>query len=154
MTDWIKSLFGQEKPIIAMAHIPALPGTPRYDDAGGIEALVEAVKPDVKHLVEGGVDSIMCCNEDDRPYLFKAGIEQIAGMTRVVTECMPDAIPFGVDFLWDPFAAVAIAQATGAAFTREVFTGLYESDMGIWSPSAGEVMKGVSAPGATVSSVL
>ena len=141
MTDWIKSHFGTSKPIIAMAHIPALPGTPRYDDAGGVNSLIDQVKPDVENLVAGGVDAIMFCNEDDRPYLFRAGIEQIAAMTRVVTECLPDGIPYGVDFLWDPYAALAIALATGATFTREVFTGMYESDMGAWSPSAGDAMR-------------
>ena len=83
MTEWIHSLFKQKKPVIAMAHIPALPGTPRYDAVGGVRALVESVRPDVRHLVEGGVDAIMFCNEDDRPYLFTAGMEQIAAMTRV-----------------------------------------------------------------------
>jgi len=141
MTDWIKSLFNQSKPVIAMAHVPALPGTPKYDEAGGIGLLIDTVKPDVEKLLAGGVDSIMFCNEDDRPYLLKAGIEQVAAMTRVVTECIPDGVPFGVDFLWDPCAALAIAHATGASFVREVFTGLYESDMGVWSPSPGETMR-------------
>ena len=86
-------------------------------------------------------DAIMFCNEDDRPYVFKAGIEQIAAMTRVVTECSPDRTPFGVDFLWDPYAAIAIAHATGASFVREVLTGLYESDMGLWAPSAGKTIR-------------
>jgi uncharacterized protein len=141
MPEWIKTLFHQTKPVIAMAHLPALPGTPRYDEAGGIRLLVERVRPDVERLVAGGVDAVMFCNEDDRPYIFKAGIEQIAAMSRVVAECAPKGIPFGVDFLWDPFAAIAIAHATGAAFTREVLTGVYESDMGLWAPSAGEIMR-------------
>jgi hypothetical protein len=141
MPDWIKTLFHQTKPIIAMAHVPALPGTPRYDEAGGVDLLIQAVKPDVECLVAGGVDAIMFCNEDDRPYVFKAGIEQIATMTRVVAECAPKAIPYGVDFLWDPYAAIAIAQATGASFVREVFTGVYESDMGLWAPSAGDIIR-------------
>jgi membrane complex biogenesis BtpA family protein len=141
MYDWIFSLFRHTKPVIAMAHIPALPGAPRYDEAGGIEKLIEVVLPDVQNLVAGGVDGIMFCNEDDRPYVFTAGIEQIAAMSRVVNECAPAGIPYGIDFLWDPFASIAIAHATGASFTRQVFTGLYESDMGIWSPSAGEVMR-------------
>jgi hypothetical protein len=38
-------------------------------------------------------------------------------------------------------AAMAIAHATGAAFVREVLTGVYESDMGLWVPNAGEVMR-------------
>ena len=37
----------------------------------------------------------------------EAGIEQIAAMTRVVSECAPAEVPFGVDFLWDPRAATA-----------------------------------------------
>ncbi len=149
MTDWINSLFHQTKPVIAMAHVPALPGTMRYDTEGGVNKLIEKVLPDVENLVAGGVDAIMFCNEDDRPYVFKAGIEQISAMTRVVTECAPNGIPFGVDFLWDPFATVAIAHSTGASFIREVFTGVYESDMGIWSPSAGDIMKFRSRIGAT-----
>jgi len=139
--EWLFELFGKKKPVIGMAHIPALPGTPRYDDKGGMRAIIENVRMSVTHLVEGGMDAIMFCNEDDRPYVFKAGIEQISAMTRVVTELAPKEIPFGVDFLWDPMAAMAIAHATGASFIREVFTGTYESDMGIWSPNAGEVLR-------------
>jgi membrane complex biogenesis BtpA family protein len=136
--DWFTELFKVDKPIIAMAHIPALPGTPRYDKEKGMEYLLAWVKRDVAYLVEGGVDAIMFCNEDDRPYVFEAGIEQIAAMARVVAEAKPEDIPFGVDFLWDPMAAMAVANATGASFMREVLTGVYESDMGIWSPDAGK----------------
>jgi len=135
--DWFKQLFKKSKPIIAMVHIPALPGTPRYDRRGGVQHLIDWVRRDVEHLVEGNVDAIMYCNEDDRPYVFKAGIEQIAAMTRVITETKPEEIPFGVDFLWDAEAALAIAHATGASFIREVLTGVYESDMGLWAPNAG-----------------
>ena len=135
---WFKDLFKTEKPIIAMAHIPALPGTPRYDHRGGMQYLVDWVRRDVELLVDGGVDAIMFCNEDDRPYVFEAGIEQVAAMSRVVAETKPTGIPFGVDFLWDPMAAIAVAQATGASFMREVLTGVYESDMGLWSPDAGK----------------
>lgn len=141
MTTWVEELFGTAKPVIAMVHIPALPGTPRYYEEGGMASIVERVWPDVRVLVEGGFDAVMFCNEDDRPYVFEAGIEQIAAMTRVVTELAPQTVPFGVDFLWDPMAAIAIAHATGASFIREVLTGLYESDMGLWSPSAGKVLR-------------
>ncbi|RPJ01259.1 MAG: BtpA/SgcQ family protein [Chloroflexi bacterium] len=138
---WLKDVFGTHKPVIAMAHLPALPGTPRYSRERGMDFMVDHVAADVEKLVAGGVDALMFCNEDDRPYVLKAGLEQITAMTRVVTEVAPQSIPFGVDFLWDPMAAIAIAHATGAVFIREVFTGLYESDMGIWSPNAGEVMR-------------
>lgn len=141
MTPWFTGLFAKPRPVIAMAHLPALPGTPRYDAHGGVAAIIERVRTDVEMLVKGGVDAIMFCNEDDRPYVFQAGIEQIATMARVVAEVRPREIPFGVDFLWDPKAALAIAHATGASFVREVFTGLYESDMGLWAPNAGDALR-------------
>ena len=39
-------------------------------------------------------------------------------------------------------------HATGAQFVREVFTGAYASDMGLWSPSAGEALRYRRAIGA------
>jgi uncharacterized protein len=142
MSDSIlKGLFEKKKPVIAMAHVPALPSTPRFDERGGMQRLIDSTRSDVERLMEGGVDAIMFCNEDDRPYVFEAAPEQIAAMTRVVTELKPAGIPFGVDFLWDPIAALSIAAATGGSFIREVLTGTYESDMGLWSPKAGQLMR-------------
>jgi len=139
--QWFTDLFGVSKPIITMAHFPALPGTPRYDAEAGIEGILERVREDVQHLLAGGVDAIMFCNEDDRPYSFRADFEAVAVMARVIAEVRPTDRPFGVDFLWDPRAPLAIAQATGATFIREVVTGVYESDMGLWAPDAAELYR-------------
>jgi len=57
-------------------------------------------------------------------------------MTLVITEVRPTDRPFGVDFLWNAKAPLAVAKATGASFIREVVTGVYESDMGLWAPDA------------------
>jgi membrane complex biogenesis BtpA family protein len=141
MANWLTELFSCEKPIIAMAHIPALPGTPRYDATAGIDGLIDKVRVDLEHLIQGGVDGVLFCNEDDRPYSFKAQPEQIAAMTRVVTELRPSEALFGVDFLWDPIAALSIAAASGAMFIREVVTGTYESDMGLWSPDSSALLR-------------
>lgn len=136
MGNLILDLFGVSKAVIAMAHFPALPGTPRYDAQAGVEGIIERMRKDVNALLDGGVDAVMFCNEDDRPYSFHADFEAVAVMTRVITELRPKDRPFGVDFLWDAKAPLAIAKATGAAFIREVVTGVYESDMGIWAPDA------------------
>jgi len=141
MPQLLQKIFGSPKPVIAMAHVPALPGTPRYDAAMGIDGLVDRVRIDVRHLLAGGVDAVMFCNEDDRPYVFHADLGSVAVMTRVITELRPADRPFGTDFLWDPMAALALARATGAAFIREVVTGLYESDMGLWAPDAGALYR-------------
>lgn len=141
MPPKLTELFGTEKPIIAMAHVPAMPGTPLYDPSMGPDGIVEAVRQDVSHLVDGGVDAVMFCNENDRPYQLEAGLESTAMLARVVTECRPDSIPYGVDFLWDPMAAMSVAATTGAAFIREVATGVYESDMGLWQPDAAKLLR-------------
>lgn len=141
MTAMLQELFGSAKPIIAMAHLPALPGTPRHDGARGVDAMVDTLSQDLRHLLDGGVDAVLFCNEDDRPYRFEADLIDAATMARVVTELRPDDRPFGVDYLWDPRAALATAKATGASFFREVVTGVYESDMGLWAPDPAQLYR-------------
>ena len=130
--------FGSKKKvIIAMAHIGAMPGSPLYDEKGGMQKLIDGVAADIEKLQAGGVDAIMFGNENDRPYLLKATPESPAAMTAVVAALKPMIkVPFGVNYLWDPTASVAIAAATGAQFVREIFTGVFASDMGVWAPDA------------------
>src|ERR1700678_2477612 len=135
-SSMIFDFFGaKKKAVIAMAHIGALPGSPLYDAKGGMQKLIDDVVNDVASLQDGGVDAIMFGNENDRPYVFDAPRERIAAMTAVVQAVKPTLkVPFGVNYLWDPKASVAIAQATGALFVREIFTGVFASDMGLWAP--------------------
>lgn len=132
---------GAAKPLIAMAHVPALPGTPLYDDVGGMKAIVRHVREEVAVLVDAGFDAVMFCNENDRPYALQADLAAAACMSRVVADCVPDEIPFGVDYLWDPECALAAAVASEASFIREVVTGTWESDMGVWSPDAAALLR-------------
>lgn len=68
---------GIDTPLIAMAHVPALPGTPLYERQG-IDAIIEHVQRDVSVLVDAGFDAVMFCNENDRPYELDAGPESAA----------------------------------------------------------------------------
>ncbi len=137
----LNQMFHVVKPVIAMAHFPALPGTPLYDPDLGVHGIIAAMKRDIDLLTSNGIDGILFCNEGDRPYTLNADFEAIAVMTRVITEIAPRDRPFGVDFLWDPKAPLAVALATGASFVREVFTGVYESDMGLWQPNAAAMLR-------------
>jgi hypothetical protein len=137
----LKQLFGVAKPAIAMAHLPPLPGTPLYDERGGPDAIVESVRRDVELLVDAGFDAVLFCNEGDRPYELQASLEGVAMMARVVAEVAPRDRPFGVDYLWDAQAALSVAAVSGAAFIREVATGAYESDMGLWAPDAARLLR-------------
>lgn len=141
MTHRLRDLFGDRKPLIAMVHVPPLPGTPLYDAAAGVSGLVDAVKRDLELLLEADFDGYMFCNEGDRPYELHAGPEAAAVMARVVSECAPPDRPFGVDFLWDARCALGVAVATGAGFMREVLTGAWESDMGLWQGEAAHVLR-------------
>ncbi len=138
----IQQIFNKPKAIIAMAHFPPLPGQPLYDADGGVEKIRDVVAGDVRRLIAAGVDGILFCNEGDRPYRTTAGPETIAVMSSVIRDAARNIdIPFGADVLWDPRAAIAIALATGASFVREVFTGAYSSDFGVWTPDPAAALR-------------
>ena len=125
----------RKKLVIAMVHIGALPGTSLYDEKGGMAKLVDGVLADIHALQDGGVDAVMFGNENDRPYSLKVPLASAVAMSSIIATVKPELkVPFGVNYLWDPTASVEIAVATGAKFVREIFTGVYASDMGIWEP--------------------
>lgn len=138
----IKTTFGSHKPIIAMIHFGPLPGSPLYDKDGGMQKLIDLAAADIGALQEGGVDAVMFGNEGDRPYLLKASPQSLAAMSFAVGELKRMIkIPFGVNYLWDPVASVALGIASGARFVREIFTGVYDSDMGFWAPDAASAVR-------------
>lgn len=133
----LAATFGASQPIVGMVHLAALPGSPGYDRGGGLAMVVDGAAADIEALQAGGIDAVLFGNESDRPYELVATTEGAAAMAAVVTALRPLlTVPFGVDYLWDPVATVAIACATEARFAREVFTGVYASDMGTWEPDA------------------
>jgi predicted TIM-barrel enzyme len=74
----MRELFGQSQPIIAMAHLPACRahrGTMRRE---GWMPIVKWVRQDVEILIKSGIDGILSCNEDGRPYAFQVGYEAAA----------------------------------------------------------------------------
>jgi uncharacterized protein len=138
--DAFTRIFGVPKPVIAMLHLPALPGRPLHDRAAGVTGAVEAVARDLDALQQAGVDGLLFCNEADLPYQLRVGHEISAGMASVIGHLRAELrVPFGVNILWDPIASLAVARATGARFIREVLTGIYESDLGMIEPHIGEI---------------
>jgi len=140
--NWVIKTFGTVKPIIAMCHLHALPGDPGFDKKGGMKKVLEEARRDLRALQNGGVDAVMFSNEFSLPYLTKVHTETVASMARVIGELMDEIkIPFGVNVLWDPVASLDLAVATGAKFVREIFTGVYASDFGLWNTNCGEVIR-------------
>lgn len=139
---WLAETFGAAKPVIGMVHLPPLPGTALYDDALGVPAIVDSAKRDAEALQAGGIDAVLFGNEGDRPYRTRVGPETVATVAATVMAVAPTlSVPFGVDVLWDPLATLAVAKATGARFAREVFTGLFGGDLGLWNTAAGDVFQ-------------
>lgn len=142
MMQWIEEIFGTKKPIIAMCHLWPLPGDPYFDKHGGMKKVIEWARRDLLALQEGGVDAVMFSNEFSMPYLTKVMTVTVACMARIIGEILHDIIvPFGVNVLWDPEASLDLAAATGAKFVREVFSGVYASDFGLWNPNCGEAVR-------------
>ena len=136
MTALLKRLFGTAKPVIAMMHARALPGRPRHDPAQNLKPIQDALARDLDVLQKAGVDGLLFCNEADLPYRLQTGPETAAAMAALVGELGKKIhVPFGIDIVWDPVASLAVARATGACFVREVFTGTYESDLGLMRPA-------------------
>lgn len=139
---WIKDIFKTNKPIIAMCHLLPLPGDPNYDKVGGMKKAVNRAKHDILALQEGGVDAILISNEFSLPYLTKVKTETVTSMARIIGELLNDIkVPYGVDVLWDPFKTFDLAVAVDAKFVREIFTGVYASDFGLWNSNYGEVVR-------------
>lgn len=139
MTTWLNDVFGASKPIIAMLYLSALPGDPGYDSTAGIEAIVDRAREELDALQTGGV---MISNEFSLPYLTQTEPITAITMARIIGELLRDlSVPYGVNVLWDGRASIDLALATGAQWVREIITGVYASDFGLWNTNVGEVAR-------------
>lgn len=140
--SWLTEMAGTDKAIIAMCHIRALPGDPYYDEKKGMNWVLDKAHEDLQALQNGGVDAVMFSNEFSLPYLTDVRKETLAAMGYVIGRLHSEIrIPFGVNVLWDPAASLDLAAATGAKFVREIFTGVYASDFGLWNTNCGDVAR-------------
>ncbi len=140
--SWLKETIGTEKAIIAMCHMQAMPGDPGYDAERGMDWVVEKAYHDLSALQDGGVDAVMFSNEFSLPYLTKVDTATVAAMATVIGELKRHIrIPFGVNVLWDGEKTIDLAKACGADFVREIYSGVYASDFGLWNTDYGRVAR-------------
>ena len=140
--SWLKEVIGTEKAIIAMCHLDPLPGDPSYGPGCTMEQVIENARKDLLALQNGGVDAVMFSNEFSLPYLTQVETVTVAAMARIIGELKSDIrIPFGVNVLWDAERSLDLAAATGAKFVREIFTGVYASDFGLWNTNIGKTIR-------------
>jgi predicted TIM-barrel enzyme len=138
-------VFGAERPVVGMVHLPPLPGAPRYDGTAGREAIHEAAARDAERLAEGGVDAVMVENFGDAPFypesVPKHTVAELTALARTVRDAAD--LPLGVNVLRnDGPAAVSVAAAARAEFCRvNVHVGARVADQGILEGRAHETAR-------------
>ncbi|MBQ3107703.1 MAG: BtpA/SgcQ family protein [Firmicutes bacterium] len=140
--SWLKELFGTEKPIIAMLHLSALPGDPRFRRGDTMARVVERAREDLHALQDGGVDAILFSNEFSIPYEVNVSFVTPSAMAYVIGRLKKEIrVPFGVDCLVDAMATLDLAKAVGADFVREIFSGCYVDDGGFYNRDISELLR-------------
>lgn len=139
---WTEEIFGTKKAVIGLVHLQAMPGDPDYDEEGGMEKVIRMGREDVEALQEGGVDGLLFTNEYSLPYLGKFDIATLSAMAYVLGALRPYIkVPFGLDYISDSEASIALAKASGAVFTRGVFHGAWATPEGVASVRAGDTKR-------------
>jgi len=143
-------LFRSPKPVIAMIHVGALPGTPA--SSRPLREIEAQALREAKIYRDAGVDGLMLENMHDTPYLRgRVGPEIVAAMS-VIARAVKDAarLPCGVQVLAAANQeALAVALAGGLDFIRaEGFAFAHVADEGIIQSSAAELLRYRRAIGA------
>ena len=131
---WTEELFGVKKPILAMLHLDALPGDPRFRRGTPLGEIVEHARADLHALQDGGVDGIIFSNEFSFPYQRKMDMVTPAAMAYIIGALRSEIrVPFGVDAISDGAACLELAAAVGASYVRGTFSGVYVGDGGLYN---------------------
>ena len=140
--SWIESMFGVRKPIIAMLHLDALPGDPRFRRGTSIQEIAAHAGADLEALQNGGVDGVLFSNEFSLPYQRTMDMVTPAAMAYVIGALRSELrVPFGVDAISDGGATLELAAAVGADFLRGTFSGVYVGDGGLYNNDFAALMR-------------
>jgi uncharacterized protein len=139
----LNPLFQARKPVIAMIHLEALPGTPASRmDLKAIEARALA---EAEIYREAGVHGLLLENMHDTPYLRGGvGPEIVAAMAIISRHVKEMArLPCGIQILAAAnLEALAVAHAAGLDFIRsEGFTFAHVADEGLIQSSAAKLLR-------------
>jgi membrane complex biogenesis BtpA family protein len=136
-------LFTNPKPVVAVIHVGALPGTPA--SAMDVGALTELAVREAARYRDGGVDGLMVENMHDVPYLRGAvGPEVVAAMAVVARAVKSEArLPVGVQILAGAnLESIAVAHAAGLDYVRvEAYAFAHVADEGLIQSSAAELLR-------------
>lgn len=135
--------FKSAKPVIAMIHVEALPGTPAHRLS--LTAIERKACDEARLYRAAGVHGVMLENMHDTPYLRGGvGSEIVAAMAVIARAVRQVAgVPCGVQILAGANReALSVAHAAGLDFIRaEGFAFAHVADEGIIQSSAAELLR-------------
>lgn len=145
---YVERLRERGKDLIAMIHLPALPGAPRSQASA--REVIDAAVAEAAVYQEAGVRTVMIENMHDVPYTRKVGPEVPALMAVVGHEVKRLGLDCGVQVLAGcNQEALAVALAGGLDFVRvEGFVFAHVGDEGVIDACAGELLRYRRAIGA------
>ncbi len=143
-------LFATAKPVVAMIHLGALPGTPACRRS--LREIETQALREATIYREAGVHGLMLENMHDTPYLRGHVGPEIVAAIAIIARAVQDAagLPCGLQILAAANTeAIAVAHAAGLEFIRaEGFAFAHVADEGIIQSSAAELLRYRRAIGA------
>ena len=129
-----ETLRWEEKPLIGVVHLKALPGAPRF--AGSMSNICAAAVADAQAYEDGGAQAIMIENFGDLPFGRQAVAPETVASMAVAAHSIRKSgcsLPLGFNVLRnDVSSAIGLAASCEGSFVRvNVHTGAVEADQGI-----------------------
>ncbi|MFW5889716.1 MAG: BtpA/SgcQ family protein [Bacillota bacterium] len=119
--NFLKKIYGVEKPIIGMIHLKPLPGSPHFE-GGSMDEVIEFALKDVETYLKAGIDGLIIENAWDLPFSRPENIghETSAAMAYVSKSIKEESgLPIGINVLANgAIPGLAIAKVVGAEFVR------------------------------------
>lgn len=138
----MRNFLQNQKTIIGMIHVDALPGTPRYN--GSMSKIIAKARTEAQIYKEAGIDMLAIENMHDIPFNRKVGPEIVAAMAVIGYEVKNvSGLRCGIQILAAANKeALGAAQAAGLDFVRvEGFVFAHVADEGFIDGCAAEIMR-------------
>lgn len=136
-------IFSYEKPIIAMIHVNALPGTPKFK--GNVNQIIQKALQEAELYLSFNIPILMIENMHDTPYLNRNIGPEITSVLSIILYEIKQKfkVPVGIQILAGANKdAIAAANAARADFIRaEGFVFSHVADEGTFNSDAGELLR-------------
>jgi membrane complex biogenesis BtpA family protein len=145
MTTPIRPLarFSHRKPVIAMIHVGALPGTPSHRSS--VAELERHAIKEANAYIEAGVHGLLIENMHDTPYLKGSVGPEIVAVLAIIAREIKKAskLPCGIQILAGANEyALAVALAARLDFIRaEAYSFAHVADEGLMESCAGKLLR-------------